>query len=63
LWAVAGEGGRIRTSQNIFDQIDVFGDAVTINSSSGSKTRDKWSVATAIKTGEDEWLITGDLSE
>jgi len=36
---------------------------VTANSTPGLKLRDQWSVATAIKTGEDEWLITGDLSE
>jgi hypothetical protein len=63
LWVAGGYGGQLRTSENVFDQVDVFGDAVTINSSSGLKTRDQWSVATAIKTGEDEWLITGDLSE
>jgi len=44
--------------------VELVGDSgVVVNSSSGLKTRDKWSVATAIKTGEDEWLITGDLSE
>jgi hypothetical protein len=66
LWVAAGgsfNSSALHTSENIFDQVDVFGDAVTLNSSSGLKLRDQWSVATAIKTGTDEWLITGDLSE
>jgi hypothetical protein len=63
FWVAVDSSGGIQTSQNVLEQVDVFGDAVTINSSSGLKTRDQWSVATAIKTGEDEWLITGDLSE
>jgi hypothetical protein len=32
-------------------------------SSSGNKLRNSWSVATAISLGNNEWLITGDLSE
>lgn len=36
---------------------------VTANATPGLKLRDQWSVASAIKTGTDEWLITGDLAE
>jgi hypothetical protein len=36
---------------------------VNINSTPGNKLRDQWSVASAIKTGENSWIITGDLDE
>lgn len=34
-----------------------------VYSTPGNKLRDQWSVATAVSLGNDEWLVTGDLSE
>jgi hypothetical protein len=59
IWAIGAFNGKMATTQEITNEID----AVTINSSSGLKTRDRWSVATAIKTDTNKWLITGDLTE
>ena len=33
----------------------------TLNYTPGTKTRAQWSVASAIKTGTDTWLLGGDL--
>jgi len=59
----------VKTEIHVFQAGDgqitfqAFDGTVTLRSSSGFKTRSKWSSVTLIKIDTNEWLLVGDLSE
>jgi signal recognition particle receptor subunit beta len=61
--AAISTGKQITIVQSGSGQITIIGaSGVTLNSTPGNKLRAQWSAATLIKTSENTWLLTGDLT-